>query len=88
MTVYKSEEGEKEVLLYYKNLLEKWPVDFKEININTSTGNSFIIKSGNNNKPPIILLHGTGSNSASWMNDLISYSVDFSVYSLHFYILS
>lgn len=54
----------------YREMLEYWPVEREEIYIPTSSGRTFCIKSGNELNPPMILIHGSLSNSVSWMGDI------------------
>ena len=54
----------------YETILGFWPVPMERVYIPTSLGRTFCIKSGNELKPPMILIHGSLSNSASWMADI------------------
>lgn len=78
--IYKTKQGKDQVLNFYKHIISKWPVEMESINIDTDYGQTHIIRSGIESKPKLLLLHGTGSNSASWMKDVITYSKDFDVY--------
>ncbi len=80
MTIYKTESGEEEVLGLYRTLLDDWPVGCRTAELETSFGTTFAISSGIQGKPVIVLLHGTGSNSASWMADIKVYSKDYLVH--------
>jgi pimeloyl-ACP methyl ester carboxylesterase len=55
---------------FYNTILEHWPVPMEKIYVQTSLGETFIIKSGEKSKPPMILIHGSMSNSATWMADI------------------
>lgn len=81
-SVYKSVQGKEAILAAYDLLLEKWPVPFEKININTNHGDTFIIASGEKALPPLVLLHGSGSNSAMWIGDICEYTKYFRVYSV------
>lgn len=81
-TAFKSEAGRAAILNAYNAILAKWPVLYEEIWINTSYGQSYIIHCGDRNLPPLILLHGTSSNSAIWIGDAVEYSKHFSVYAI------
>ncbi len=54
----------------YDAILEHWPVPMEKMYIPTSLGNTFCIKSGDEKNPPMILIHGSLSNSATWMADI------------------
>lgn len=83
MTVaFKSEEGKKEIFKYYELLLTKGSAKHEEILINTSYGETFIIAMGKKELPPLILLHGSGMNSAMWIQEIELYSKKYRVYAV------
>ncbi|MGE5677521.1 MAG: alpha/beta fold hydrolase [Pseudomonadota bacterium] len=80
--VFKSEEEKREVLKYYDKLLARWPVPKEEQLIETQYGTTYGITCGDRLSPPLILLHGTNSNSTMWLGDIAEYSRHFRVYAL------
>ena len=83
MTVaFKSEEGKKEVLKYYDILLTKGSLPHEKIMVNTSYGETFIIAMGKKELPPLVLLHGSGMNSAMWIKEMEEYSKTHRVYAV------
>jgi len=81
-SIYKSNEGKALIINHYDNLIKKWPVDREIINVNTSFGNTFIIASGDVGNKPIILLHGSSTNSVMWMGDIEKLSETYRVYAI------
>ncbi|MCP4138149.1 MAG: alpha/beta hydrolase [bacterium] len=81
-SIYKSPEGKKEIAGFYEAALKQWPVDHEEMQIPTRYGTTFVIASGKRSAPPMILLHGTGSNSAMWMGDIKDFSKSYRVYAV------
>ncbi|WP_461613483.1 alpha/beta fold hydrolase [Clostridium sp. Marseille-QA1073] len=79
---FKCEEGKNEILKYYESLVEKWSFPHEEINVNTDYGKTFIIASGKEELPPLILLHGSGMNSVMWINEMEKYSHNYRVYAV------
>lgn len=65
--IYKTEKGRIAVQNAYNNMLSRWPVAYEQHFINTCLGHTFVLQSGEKQNPPVILLHGSGSNSAMWM---------------------
>lgn len=65
--IYKTEKGRTAVLNAYNNMLSRWPVAYEQHFIITCLGHTFVLQSGEKQNPPVILLHGSGSNSAMWM---------------------
>jgi len=79
--VYKSEQGKTLVREIVSKIYKtKSPYSYKEININTSFGNTHIINYGNYNNPPIIFLHGSTSNSSTWFGSLKYFINEYSIY--------
>lgn len=81
-TIYKSPAGRDKILNRYDRVLSQWPVPCEYINIPTRYGNTFVIASGEASFPPMVLIHGTASNSATWAHDVIEYSKYFRVYAV------
>lgn len=80
--IYKSEEGKQVVLGTYKEILDTWPVENKQYKVETSQGSTFVIESGSSENPPLILLHGSVSNSFAWYGDVEIYSKTHHVYAV------
>jgi pimeloyl-ACP methyl ester carboxylesterase len=80
--LYRSPDGEKEVMAQYDAALKRWPVPHEEMLIPTRHGQTFIIASGNPLSPALILLHGISSNAVSWINDIRDFSRYFNVYAV------
>ncbi|MTI46389.1 MAG: alpha/beta hydrolase [Firmicutes bacterium] len=80
--IFKSEEGKQEVLKRYQEILSSWPVENKQYKVDTSFGSTFVIESGSNDNPPLILLHGSVSNSFCWYSDVITFSKTHHVYAI------
>ena len=79
---FKSEEGKKEIFKYYELLLTKVDSAYEEIKVNTSYGDTYLIAMGEKNLPPLILLHGSGMNSAMWIKEMEQYSLKHRVYAI------
>ena len=82
-TVYKSEEGRKILERAYRVHLTSGPAaGLKQKTVATPLGETFVLEKSEPGKPPLVLLHGSVSNSASWLGVLPMYAKDFSVYCL------
>jgi len=79
---FKTEEGRQLVFNRYKEILANWPVKNKQYSVSTSIGSTFIIESGRDDKPSLILLHGSVSNSFTWFTDVIELSNKFKVFAV------
>ena len=80
--IYKSAEGERLIKERYLALLEHWPVPHQQIRIPTAQGETFVIASGAEPAPPLLLLHGGAANSAMWMADIQAFAAHFRVYAI------
>jgi pimeloyl-ACP methyl ester carboxylesterase len=80
--IYKSESCRKAVEAQYRRVLARWPVPFEQLMVSTRQGNTFIVASGDPSAPPLVLLHGSGTNSASWMRDVTVWAQNHRVYAV------
>jgi len=78
--IFKSIEGERLVLDRYQAFLKRWPVPNRQARVPTSQGETFIIISGPENAPALLLLHGGMTNSAMWMGEVTAFARFFRVY--------
>ncbi len=81
-SIYKSELGKKEIFNQYAEILKQWPVTNKQYKIKTNYGNTFVIESGSRENPPLILIHGSVSNSYCWLGDIEALSKSHNVYAI------
>lgn len=80
--VFKTGEGKNEIIRHYDLFLEKWALYYEKFYIDTRYGKTFIIASGEEGNPPLILLHGSGMNSVMWLRDMQEYSRNYRVYAI------
>ncbi|MFH0782824.1 MAG: alpha/beta hydrolase [Pseudomonadota bacterium] len=81
-SVFRSKDGQRQVMELYDRLLGQWPVEHELLEIPTRHGNTFVIASGDLGADPLILLHGAGSNSLMWIDDVQAYSKYYRVYAV------
>ena len=80
--VFKSSQGEKEILRAYDAILDHWPVTYKELTIHTSFGETHIIASGPEDAPPVVLLHALLAGSVSWYRNVQALSQFYRIYAV------
>ena len=80
--IYRSLEGEQALRAAYAGFRNAWPVPREELRIPTRFGETFVIASGEPAAPPLVLLHGAGSNSFMWMGDVGRWAGRFRVYAV------
>jgi pimeloyl-ACP methyl ester carboxylesterase len=81
-SIYKSEAGAQAIQSFYEKVLAQWPVPNEQLHVPTRLGDTFVIASGSESSPPLLLLHGSSSNSAAWMGDVIAYSPRYRTYAV------
>lgn len=77
--IFKSAEGRAEVMRLYDQALANWPVPYRARTVETRHGSTFVIDSGDEALPPLVLLHGAGSASAVWVGEVADYARHFRV---------
>lgn len=83
MKVYRSSKAQNNILNTYDKLISKWDVRVNEIDISTTYGNTHIIICGEETKPPLVLFHGVGDDSAlMWVFNAKALSEQFRVYAV------
>jgi pimeloyl-ACP methyl ester carboxylesterase len=80
--IWKSEAGAEAVRRRYAAFLERWPVANVARRVATSQGETFVVACGPPEAPPVLLLHGSAANSASWMGDVAAWAQRFRVYAV------
>jgi pimeloyl-ACP methyl ester carboxylesterase len=80
--IYKTEAGGREILRRYEQTLANWPIPAEHLRVPTREGETFVLVSGPDDAPPLLLLHGSGSNAAMWMGDVASWAKHFRVHAV------
>lgn len=80
--VFKSPAAERRVLASYDRVLSHWDLPLRGFPIETRRGETHVIATGANDKPPLVLLHGGGGNAAMWYPNVEALSRERCVYAL------
>jgi pimeloyl-ACP methyl ester carboxylesterase len=80
--VYKSEKAAHRVHKLYRDYLNSWPIAHEEKFISTRFGNTFMIKSGPEAAPAVVMLHGTMATVAMWREEILTLSKDYHVFAV------
>jgi pimeloyl-ACP methyl ester carboxylesterase len=81
-SIYRSADGERAVKERYQQFLNYWPVPNEQLRVPTTSGETFVIACGQPDAPPLMLLHGAGFNSVSWMGDVATWAQTFRVFAV------
>jgi len=80
--IYKSEAGKQAVEGLYRDVLRRWPVPNRQLVVPTCQGDTFIIASGESHATPVVLFHGSGTNSSVWIRDVGEWAQHYRVYAV------
>jgi pimeloyl-ACP methyl ester carboxylesterase len=80
--IWRSEDGRRAVEARYREILKRWPVANTQFHVPTREGDTFVIACGPDDAPPLLLFHGSASNSFMWMGDVAAWSQHFRVYAI------
>jgi pimeloyl-ACP methyl ester carboxylesterase len=81
-SIWKTPAGAEAVRARYRQFLAYWPAPAEQRTIPTRHGETFVIVSGPAEAPPVVLLHGSASNSASWLGDARLWSQHFRLHAV------
>lgn len=76
---FKSETGRQAILDRYDALLRHWPTPLKRYTLQT-TYQTHVLEWGNPEGEPLVLIHGSTSNSLTWMGDAATYGTHHHVF--------
>lgn len=68
----------------YDRVLLEWGVPFEEIDLQTSHGIAHVIICGNQNDPPLVLLHGMNASSTMWYPNAKDLSENYCIYAIDY----
>jgi len=80
--IYRTEAGGRELMRRYEQTLAGWPVPAERRRVPTSEGETFVLVCGPEDAPPLVLLHGAGTNAAMWLGDVTEWAQHFRVYAV------
>ena len=80
--IWKTPAGGEAVLARYREFLGYWPVAHTRREVATARGPTSVISCGPEGAPDVVLLHGSASNSASWLGDVGTLAQRFRVHAV------
>jgi pimeloyl-ACP methyl ester carboxylesterase len=81
--IYKSDQGRRLVEDAYRAMLAGWNSPNRQLHVPTRFGHTHVISCGvPGHLPPLLLFHGSGSNSAMWLSDMAIWASNREVYAI------
>ncbi|GIH97077.1 alpha/beta fold hydrolase [Planobispora siamensis] len=81
-SIYTSPQGARAVEQVYRRLLKEWPVPGEQLLVPTREGETFVLACGPQQAPPVVLLHGSGANTAMWAAQAQAWSPHLRLYAV------
>jgi pimeloyl-ACP methyl ester carboxylesterase len=82
--LYKSDQYKENLLKIYDSKLKTWPVPHETRLIETDAGKVHVIVCGNEDAPPLLLLHAASMSSWSWLYNVDSLAQNFRIFAIDF----
>ena len=79
---YKTKESETIYLTAYKAAMKSWPVPWEEIEVSNRFGTTYVVASGPEEAPPLVLLHGFFTTLLLWAPNIADLSNSYRVYAI------
>ena len=79
---FRSEKAKQRYLAFYDEIAKDWPVESETRMIETSYGQTFVRISGPVDAPPLVLMHGAGATSLSWMPNIKALSQSYRTFAV------
>jgi pimeloyl-ACP methyl ester carboxylesterase len=80
-SIYKSREGRNIVELLYREVLARHSSPaFEQLFMPTDIARTHVLRFGETSKPPLVMIHGSVSNSAAWLGNVSDFIDHFCVY--------
>jgi pimeloyl-ACP methyl ester carboxylesterase len=80
--IYRTEAGDRQIRRRYQEVLDAWPVPAEHLRVPTRQGETFVLTWGPRDAPPLVLLHGAGTNAAMWRADAVEWARHFRVHAV------
>lgn len=82
MTYFKSDKGREEIYNLYDQKLEKLNIEYQCLTVNTSYGETHVIRTGNPDNPPILVIHGSNGCAPIALETYPNLSSEYQVFAI------
>lgn len=80
--LFSSPTGQSAMMDWYARAFERMTIDYEMLTVPTRYGDTHLVAAGPKDAPPVVLLHGTEGNAASWRHQLNGLHADLRLYAL------
>ena len=80
--LYKNQKAKTDIMSLYEEKLNSLQIDYKEIDVKSSFGNTRVIKTGNENGKPIVLFHGINAGAPLTLEAVKDLQKDYLLYAI------
>jgi pimeloyl-ACP methyl ester carboxylesterase len=81
-TTFKTPDGEAAYMAVYEAAMKSWPVPYEELEIPTQFGTTYVVVSGPQQAPALVLLHGYLATLTMWVPNIADLSKHYRVYAI------
>jgi len=81
-SVFKSENSRLILQDHYLKIINESGLNLKSEFVTTTFGKTHVLRAGQDDKPPLVLLHGSCSNAAMWLGDMRNLETRYSIYAI------
>ena len=82
LKIFRTEEAAHRAHDLYREYLDSWPIAHEEKLVSTRFGDTFVVASGSEAAPAVVLLHGTMATAAMWRDEIRTLVRDYRVYAV------
>lgn len=81
-TYYKTPQGYQIIMDWYDSVLQKFPVAYESLYVDTRFGPTHVLAMGAVDQPPLVLLQGMAGSSVLWYKQVADFARHYRVYAL------
>jgi pimeloyl-ACP methyl ester carboxylesterase len=78
--MFTSSKGKTDTMRAYQAVMDAWPIDYEEMRVDTSFGETHVIAGGPPDGPPVVLLHALFATATSWYRNVQALSQSYRTY--------
>ena len=81
-SLYRSEKAKQEILSLYQEKLDELSIEYEYLKVKTSFGEANVVLTGNEDKPPMVLLHGINTGAPIALEAMLDLIDKYKIYAI------